>query len=258
MEDGEPISGMVWVRITDRGVDSHEPFIGYMSKYETTNAQYCQFLNDALASGDIEVGTDNVVYGKNGSNSGEDYVGEPYFDTVDAHEYSQITYLDGTFTVRIRRDYNSNYIDMSDHPVVQVSWFGATAFANYYGYRLPTEWEWQAVADYDGNYSYGCGTTISQSMANYYDSNIGHANPLDISRPPFTSPVGYYGDFGYGLCDMAGNVREWTSSNSGSYRMCRGGSWGGSASYCNVTYQAYLAPKTCMYNHGFRLCRDLE
>jgi hypothetical protein len=42
-------TGMTWVYIDEPN------FTGYMSKYETTNAQYCQFLNDALASGDIIV-----------------------------------------------------------------------------------------------------------------------------------------------------------------------------------------------------------
>ena len=56
--------GMVWVSIDDSGVGmkdvycnpiSHGGFTGYMSKYETTNAQYCQYLNAALASGDVVV-----------------------------------------------------------------------------------------------------------------------------------------------------------------------------------------------------------
>jgi len=95
---------------------------------------------------------------------------------------------------------------MADHPVGEVSWYGATAFASYYGWRLPTEWEWQAVADFDGTYIYGCGTTINQSKANYYDG--GYANPLGLSSYPYTSPVDYYASYGYGMNDMAGNVWE--------------------------------------------------
>ena len=41
-----------------------------------------------------------------------------------------------------------------------VTWYGATAICNYYGYRLPTELEWQAVADYEGEFNYGCGIDI--------------------------------------------------------------------------------------------------
>jgi hypothetical protein len=71
--------GMAWVSINDPGVPGHEPFNGQMSKYETTNAQYCQFLNAAKASGDITVGADNKVYGANGGNRGADFVGQPYY-----------------------------------------------------------------------------------------------------------------------------------------------------------------------------------
>jgi hypothetical protein len=70
-----PPDDMVLIYINDPG------FVGYMSKYETTNAQYCQFLNAARVSGDIFVGADNIVYGADGSNSGVDFAGELYFNT---------------------------------------------------------------------------------------------------------------------------------------------------------------------------------
>ncbi|MCP4343417.1 MAG: formylglycine-generating enzyme family protein, partial [Desulfobulbaceae bacterium] len=167
--------------------------MGEISKYETTNAQYCQFLNEALASGDITV-TNDIVYGANGINSGADFVGENYFDTYAADSDSQITFDGNTFSVRIRQDTSNNDIDMSNHPVVEVSWYGATAFCNYYGYRLPTEWEWQAVADYDGSYTYGCGATIDSTKANYYSNN-----PLNLASYPYTSPVDHYPSCGYGV-----------------------------------------------------------
>ena len=137
---------MAWVTINDPGVSGHEGFTGQMSRYETTNAQYCQYLNSALASGDITVSS-NRASGANGSHPGADFVGEIYYDTYAADSDSQITWNGTSFRVRSRNGYY-----MSDHPVVEVSWYGATAFCNYYGYRLPTEWEWQAVADYDGSF----------------------------------------------------------------------------------------------------------
>ena len=73
------LNGMTWVDINDPGVSGHEGFNGQMGKYETTNAQYCEFLNAALASGDIYVDS-NTVYGADGSNSGADFVGEVYYD----------------------------------------------------------------------------------------------------------------------------------------------------------------------------------
>lgn len=243
----EPLP-IIWVYIDDPGVSGHESFTGEMSKYETTNTQYCQFLNAALASGDVTV-SGGIVYGANGSNGGADFVGEAYFDTYAASSDSQITYSGGTFSVRSRDGY-----DMSNHPVVEVSWYGATAFCNYYGYRLPTEWEWQAVADFDGSYTYGCGTSIDQSKANYWD--IGYANPLVLSDMPYTSPVNHYPSYGYGMNDMAGNVQEWTSTVYGISRVMRGGSWGLNDYYCTVSYQnLYFNPDSTYFYYGFRVCR---
>ncbi len=241
---------LVWVDINDPGVSGHEGFTGQMCRYETTNGQYCTFLNAALGSGDIYVDS-NIVYGSNGSNSGADFVDEIYFDLSydpSNYVYSQITYSGGAFSVRSRDGYS-----MANHPVVEVSWYGATAFCNYYGYRLPTEWEWQAVADYDGSHTYGCGTTINLSKANYdYD------NPLGLSSYPYTSPVDYYSSYGYGMNDMAGNVWEWTSSlwdPRYSYRVLRGGGWNGHDSHCTVSDRSYYTPYFTYNYNGFRVCR---
>jgi len=158
-----PNTPLVLVDINDPG------FYGKMSKYEVTNSQYCNFLNAALASGDITVnGTD--VYGSSGGNSGADYVEQRYYrcDGLGYTGYgainggaSRIHYNAGAFTVN--RDFN-------DHPVTYVSWYGAMAFCHYFNYYLPTEDQWRVVADYDGTYSFGCGVTIHPDIANYRNS----------------------------------------------------------------------------------------
>jgi len=249
-------NGMEWVYIEDDGSgmkdENGDPismggFNGYMSKYETTNAQYCQFLNAALASGDIYV-SNNRVYGANGSNGGADFVDEIYFETYAYSQYSQIAYSGGVFSVRSRDGHS-----MNSHPVVKVSWYGAMAFAGYYGWRLPTKWEWQAVADFNGSYNYGCGTTIDHSKANY-----AKYNPLGLSSYPYTSPVDYYSSYGYGMNDMAGNAWEWTSSlwdPSYSYRVIHGGSWFVNDYYCTVSNRTSDDPGDTSDGIGFRVCR---
>ncbi len=248
LEDQTTPGGMVWVNIdNDPGIgDGHEGFTGEMSKYETTNAQYCQFLNAALASEDITVGVDDIVYGANGSNSGADFVGQRYYDLAGSGYTfngatnggaARINYTGGSFTV------DSGF---NNHPVTYVSWYGSTAFCNYYGYRLPTEWEWQAVADFDGSYTYGCGTSINNSIANYENS----------THPDGTTIVGSFGPYGYGMADMAGNVWELTDSiYSGSYRVVRGGTWGLNDDYCTVSSRHYDYPYGTYGSIGFRVCR---
>jgi hypothetical protein len=241
-------SGMVWIYIDDPGVSGHEGFTGYMSKYETTNAQYCEYLNSAKADGLITV-YNNYVYAVS-----DPCHNEYYFVTYPTDPESLITYSGGVFAARNRESQ-----DMGNHPVVDVSWYGATAFCNYYGYlgyRLPTEWEWQAVADYNESYTYGCGTSIDYSKANYE-----RANPLGLSSSPYTTPVGYYPAYGYGMCDMAGNVFEWTSSCyysgcSPDSRVIRGGSYFSDMDFCHVTYRLPFGGEA--EELGFRVVRDLE
>jgi formylglycine-generating enzyme required for sulfatase activity len=236
---------MVGISTNDPGVSGREGFSGQMSKYETTNAQYCQFLNAALVSGDITVSGDSVN-GAGGSNGGADFVDQIYYwldgpgDNYNGAANggaARINYIGGVFTV-------DNGFE--NHPVTYVSWYGATAFCNYYGYRLPTEWEWQAVADYDGSYTYGCGTSINNSIANY----------LNSTHPDGTTVAGSFGTNGYEMCDMAGNVWEWTDSiYSGSDRVLRGGGWSYHTHTCTVSFRSYGNPYAMYSTIGFRVCR---
>lgn len=240
-------AGMTWVYINDPGAAGQESFNGFMSRCEITNAQYCQFLNAALASGDIVVSSNygyNVI-GANGSGAGDDYAGKYYYSLNGAGSSfngainggaARIHYSGSSFTV------DSGF---EEHPVTYVSWYGAMAFCNYYGYRLPTEWEWHAAADYHGDYTYGCGNTIAYTTANVFGS----------VHPDGTTAVGAFGYWGYGLADMAGNVWEWTSSPNGNYYFVRGGCWVNHFEVCLVSSQYHRAPADRDYFLGFRVCR---
>lgn len=240
--------GIDWVYVNDPGVTGHEGFEGYVNKYETTNRQYAQFLNEALASGDIVVeGT--TVKGASGSNGGTDFAVMPYYNLGGAGTNlygavnggaAKIHYYQGEFWIE---DGFDNY------PATYVSWYGATAFCNYYGWRLPTEWEWQAIADYDGSYVYGCGTTIDPAVANYLDTV--HLNGV--------TPVGLFGMSGYGTADTAGNVLEWTSTYMGNgYYAQRGGSWAAGSASCTLSTRDGNTPSSWGVTSGFRVVKNVQ
>jgi formylglycine-generating enzyme required for sulfatase activity len=228
-----PNPDITWVSVAEA------VFTGQMSVYETTNAQYCQYLNVAKAAGLIVVHTNNKIYAA--SDTGHSY---PYYDLAgpgSSGGAARINYTGGSFT------YDDGF---ENHPVTYVSWYGAMAFCSYYGIRLPNEWEWQAVANFDGTFIYGCGLTINNTIANYYGT----------VHPYGTTVVGAFSTYGYGMADMAGNVAEWTSScyysgcTDGTY-VYRGGSWGVIGDVCVVGGRPSTSPAAMNHLTGFRVCR---
>lgn len=242
----EGLPDITWVSIVDPN------FVGEMSRYETTNAQYAQFLNTALHNSDIvldPVDPNFVVaaageyqgkrlYQLNGPGRTEpEEIGEGRGINGGA---SRIIHNDGIFTVTP---------GFEDHPVTYVSWYGAAMFAHYYGWRLPSQSEWEGVANYDGTYIYGCGITIDNTKANY----------LHTTHPDGTTSVGSFGYYGYGMADMAGNVWEWTTTlRDGSETSCiiKGGGWFVNEIHCMVSEAAFNATFAFTTDTiGFRVCR---
>ena len=184
------------------------PWSFWLSKYEIRNDQYCEYLNLALATGKV-------------LRSGSTHVFSAAALFPGAPANALLLGLGDTLDIRWNVNKFEPVTGMSDRPV-SVTWYGAFAFATFYGYDLPTTAEWEKGArgpnhdDAGEHLIYPWGNTISRGYANTnysYGSNNGYN---------YKSPVGYYNGNqtpfgpntanGYGLYDVVGNVSEWTRS----------------------------------------------
>ena len=167
-------------------------------KYEITNSQYAIFLNESF------VFSDNWIN----------------FESP----FCKIYYQGSEYKVEN---------GFENHPVVEVSWFGAEAFCNHYGKRLPTEAEWEYAAKGGSeteNFKYS-GSNEAEEVAWYGENSLKQAQRVGVKKSNEL-----------GLHDMSGNVWEWCfdgkrpyskepqvnpqGSLFSSFKAVRGGSWG--------------------------------
>jgi sulfatase modifying factor 1 len=99
-----------------------------------------------------------------------------------------------------------------DHPVVQVAWMDAVAYAKWAGKRLPTEAEFEFAArgGLDRNH-YAWGNDLKPDgkwAGNIWEGRFPSNNTLEDGYMG-TSPVTAFPANGYGLYDVGGNVWQW-------------------------------------------------
>jgi len=155
-----------------------------------------------------------------------------------------------------------------NHPVINVSWNDATAYAKWLSeqteetYRLPTEAEWEYAARAGTDTKYWWGNEIGSNNANC----DGCGSKWDGKK---TAPVGSFAANRFGLYDTAGNVWEWSCSEydnkyNNKEKQCitianrfsiRGGSWDDDARGVRSDNRYRDTPTTRGNYLGFRVSR---
>jgi formylglycine-generating enzyme required for sulfatase activity len=200
---------------------------------DVTVAQFVGYLNTALADGTLKTDGDKIV----GFYPGDPFHAVKHEVEIAAGDYIYVPLNDPASRFRYDGTSFSVTPGYENHPMTNVSWFGAWGYCGYNSYRLPTELEWEKAARGSmDNRPYPWGDEIERNNANYY-----------ASRDPFedmttfgsrTTPVGFYNGQSYdgyqtidsaspyGLYDMSGNVWQWISDvyEGQHYRYMRGGS----------------------------------
>lgn len=108
----------------------------------------------------------------------------------------------------------SSWQDRPDHPVVQVAYPDAVAYAAWAGRALPTEAQWEYAARAGATTTYAWGDDPQPDgrlMANTWQGRFPYRNDGALGWSG-TSPVGTFPPNDFGLVDMIGNVWEWTTT----------------------------------------------
>jgi formylglycine-generating enzyme required for sulfatase activity len=150
------------------------------------------------------------------------------------------------------------------HPVVNVTWEDAVAYAAWAGKRLPTEAEWEKACRGPDGRAFAYGDAFREDCTNWGSSGICDTVRVD-AMPANASP--------YGCRHMTGNVWEWVSdwyakghppgprknprgSPSGVLHVGKGGSWTTDSESCKAAYRCRSMVGSRWGYAGFRCAKD--
>ncbi|PKQ63391.1 hypothetical protein BZG02_08370 [Labilibaculum filiforme] len=216
-----------------------------ISKYEVTQIQFIEFLNDISCNAD-------------GTYNDNEFGNIQYIDMADSD--CPVGYSIGRFYFK-----GSSMIPSDECPANEITWYGANAYCKWAGGRLPYEAEWEFAAK-GGNSS----NAFTYSGSNVYDDVAWNI----LNDENQTHPVGQKQANELGIHDMSGNVYEWCFDRLGDYssdsqinptgsvdgvkRVRRGGGWNSDFIYCRSAFRSFHFPEDSNNDDGIRVVRSIK
>jgi len=260
-----------------------EPF--EMGRYAVTNAEFGRFVRETgyRTVAELPVDSAQLAHDPQVPRDPGSLVFTPTDHAVDLGDWRQWwTWVPGA-SWRHPRGPESFIVGLEDHPVVQIAFEDAVAYASWSGGRLPSEQEWEYAArgGLDAS-TFAWGEEPNDGLrANTWQGRFPYENH-GARGWAYTAPVGSFPPNGFGLHEMTGNTWEWTTTvwsdrhrtpdsccpqDSGrtgastrASRVLKGGSHLCSPEYCLRYRPAARSQQTvdsATTHIGFRIARDV-